>query len=111
MFIHWAEWHNSPSFRAIPITKDCPFNEVLYDPETKILMIIGQDKKEKPMFIPKLDRKGRTIVIKDNKIQEERQIMDMYYEYYIESIEDIRDFIALFAINNDHPALSILYEK
>jgi len=109
MFVHYSEWNGKDSFRLIPITTECPFNEVLYDPENKVLMVISKDKKEKPMFIPALDKKGKTITSRRTKeIQEERQVMDMYYEYYIESITDIKDFITMFAINYNHTALNVL---
>ena len=111
MFIHSAEWHEKRSFRLLPITLDCPYNEILYDCENKVLMIISKDQKEKPMFIPSLDKKGNTITLrKTQKLQQERHIISMYYEYFIDDVEDIKSFVSSIATNIDHPILSILDE-
>jgi hypothetical protein len=37
-------------------------------------------------------------------------MMDTYYEFYIDNIDDIKEFINLFDNNYKHPALAILEE-
>jgi hypothetical protein len=44
----------------------------------------------------------------DSGVLEERIVMDTYYEYYLDNIDDIRVFIKHFAINSDHSAAAIL---
>jgi hypothetical protein len=34
--------------------------------------------------------------------------MDTYYEYYIDTPEDIREFVDYFANNSKHPSLKVL---
>ncbi|NCD06169.1 MAG: hypothetical protein EOL97_08625 [Spirochaetia bacterium] len=112
MFIHNAEWHEKESFRLLPINLNCPYNEMLYDCENKVLMIISKDKKQKPMFIPAINKKGKTITLRRTKeLQQERQIIEMYYEYFLEDMEDIKDMIDLVAVNNLHPILRILDDE
>lgn len=116
MFIYSADWQGSKTFKMLPIDLKCPFNEVIYDPNTKVLAIISKEHKDKPHMFPKLDSRGKVVLLKKNKslkeeqdsIIEERVMMDTYYEYYIESPEDIKEFVNFFANNNKHSALKIL---
>lgn len=115
MFVYNTDWHGSKTFRMLPMDKNCPFNEVIYDPETKVLAVVSKEYKEKPQMFPKLTDKGNTILKKgttdldnSNSYVEERVIMDIYYEYYIDDIEDIKDFVNFFANNYNHKALDII---
>lgn len=116
MMIYSAKWNDTETFRMIPTTEECPFNEAIYDPTEKVLAIISKDSKEKPMMMPKLSDKGLPIQVKrpDGSLglQEQRVIMDTYYEYYISEKADIREFVEKFAINPGHKAfLSFIKEK
>lgn len=115
MFVYSTDWYGQKSFRMLPISESCPFNEVIFDPSTKVLAVISKDKKEKPQMLPKLNDKGQVIMLKTSatdanqqRYVEERRIMDTYYEYYLDNKEDIKSFIEVFAVNNNHPALEIL---
>jgi hypothetical protein len=117
MFIYSTDWYGKKTFRMLPNNNDCPFNEVIYDPGTKVLAIISKEHKEKPQMFPKLNEKGELVQKKgatgaDGKPLhvEERRMMDTYYEYYIDNIDDIKEFINFFANNSKHPALAILEE-
>ena len=117
MFIYSTDWYGKKTFRMLPNNNDCPFNEVIYDPGTKVLAIISKEHKEKPQMFPKLNEKGELVQKKgatgaDGKPLhvEERRMMDTYYEYYIDNIDDIKEFINFFANNSKHPALVILEE-
>ena len=117
MFIYSTDWYGKKTFRMLPISQDCPFNEAIYDPGTKVLAIISKEHKEKPQMFPKLNDKGELVYKKgangaDGKPLhvEERRMMDTYYEYYIENIDDIKEFVNYFSSNSKHPALSILEE-
>jgi len=115
MLVYNTDWQGIKSFRMMPIDLQCPFNEVIYDPTTRVLAIISKEHKDKPQMFPKLDDKGN--VIKKNNssnkeekssLVEQRIIMDTYYEYYIDEHEDIIAFINYFANNNKHESLKIL---
>jgi len=117
MMVFSADWRGKRTFRLLPISKDCPFNEALYDPEAKLLAVISKDKITKPTMIPKLDNKGM-IVTKKVKVEggdqiirvEERKDIENYYEYYIDRKEDIEDFIKSISINPTHNELkNLLY--
>jgi hypothetical protein len=113
MMIIGASWYDKPAFKMIPMDKDCPFNEVIFDPERKILAIISKDQKVKPQMLPKVDDDGNMVSKKKAKpedvpYKEERRMMEAYYEYYIESVEDMKYFIAKHAINPEHPASKLL---
>jgi|694.fasta_scaffold123764_2 hypothetical protein len=117
MLIYNTDWYGRNSFRMMPITNDCPFNEVIYDPNTGVLAVISRDHKEKPQMLPKLNDKGMPIPLKlgsdaaQSRFVEERRMMDTYYEYYLDNKNDIRNFVLHFAINPEHVALSILNEE
>ena len=102
MMIYAAKWNDKQTFRLMPINEDCIFNEAIFDPEQKVLAVISKDVKEKPMMMPRLNDRGDIIATKrasgEQGWQEQRIIMDAYYEYYIEDMSDIIAFIKMFAI-------------
>lgn len=115
MFVYNTDWHGKKTFRMLPIDKNCPFNEVIYDPETKVLAVVSKEYKEKPQMFPKLNDKGFKILQKGStdldspsSYVEERVLMDIYYEYYIDDAEDIRNFVNYFANDSNHSALNVL---
>lgn len=106
MMIYKSKWNDKSTFRMLPLTNDCPYNEAIFDPEQKILAIVSKDKKEKPMMLPRLSDRGDLVPTKRANAeaspwQEQRVIMETYYEYYIEDMEDIRSFIATMANIDD----------
>lgn len=102
--IYAAKWNDKQTFRLMPLSEDCIFNEAIFDPEQKILAVISKNIKEKPMMMPRLNDRGDIIATKransEQGWQEQRVIIDAYYEYYIEDISDIIAFIKMFAIND-----------
>lgn len=111
MMVYATQWHGTASFRMLPISEDCPFNEVLYNPNEKVLAVISKDQKDKPQLLPKLNDRGELIPSKTGSKspwQEERRMMPAYYEYYVEDAEDIDFFIKTFAVNPEHKALHVL---
>ena len=70
MLVYASDWQKEQSFRMMPVSQDCPFNEVIYDPTTKVLAIVSKDKKEKPHMLPRLDDKGKLIPIKPKTADE-----------------------------------------
>jgi len=117
MMMYSSDWQGQRSFRMLPVSESCPFNEVIFDPTQRVLAIISKDQKEKPQMLPKLNGNGQMIAIKGIKNDpsdpyqatyvEERQMMKAYYEYYLDQFEDIDKFIDMFAVNPDHSARPI----
>lgn len=91
-----------PTFKMLPTSLDCPFNEVLFDPQSKILAIVGKEKKQAYRMLPKLNDKGKQVVVTERGMPvevQERRLMENFYEYYLEDLEDIEAFINDFASN------------
>ncbi len=116
MMIYAATWNDTETFRMIPTSEECPFIEAIYDPTQKVLAVISKEVKEKPMMMPRLSDKGLPVTVKKADgtlgLQEQRIILDAYYEYYISEKADIREFVEKFAINPSHKDfLSFIKEK
>lgn len=112
MLVCRTTWNSQPSFKMIPLTSDCPFNEVIFDSTQNVLAIVSKEKREKPHMMHRLDDKGRPIEIKnEQKFAEMRVMVDSYYEYYIEHQEDIQAFVKHFAVSINHDALGDLFDE
>lgn len=115
MMVFKADWKGQATFRMLPVVKDCPFTEVLYDPEQNVLAIISTNHIPKYQMLPKLNGRGELTTYKtknekgDNVVgqAQERSIVESYYEYYIEDKKDIAYFLDVFAINPEHPVLAM----
>lgn len=93
-----------PTFKMIPTLSDCPFNEVLFDPNSKILAVVSKEKKQAYRLVPKLNDKGRPVIVTEKGVPVEvqkRKLMDNFYEYYLENLDDVQRFIETFAINSE----------
>ena len=88
MLIYSTEWNGQPSFRLIPIMDNCQFMEVMYNPEDCILAVLSKTKTNIPSVKTKEGEDG-----------------EVFYEYYIESKQDILDFIKTIAVNYPHPII------
>jgi len=104
LLIH-SNWTEKKSFRLIPLRSDCPFVEMLYDPTTRVLVIISKITKENMHMVPKVDALGDVDVLKAARkggkmYKEERKILDTFQEYYVHDTEDIKTMINMFAINS-----------
>lgn len=102
-----STWGNNKTFKLIPVTSDCPYNEAIFDRDSKVLAIIGKEKKQSMHMLAKLDDNGDVKRMKigrrDNgkDYAEERKTLETFYEYYVENPEEIKDIVNQFAINAD----------
>ena len=39
-----SDWNQRPTFKMVPVSVDCPYVECIYDPESKVLALIGVTK-------------------------------------------------------------------
>lgn len=98
MMLVQATWQDKQTFRLIPISDSCPYVECIFDPGTKVFVIISKLKRTSLQMLPKLDEYGQPIA--GNKGQrEERHKLDVFQEFYIEDKIAVKDLIHLFAIN------------
>ena len=101
-----SDWNGQPTFKMIPLSKDCPYLEGIYDSQSKVLALIGITRKNVFHMLPKLDdngdvvpRKTRTEGAKAHK--EERRTIETFQEYYLIDADDIKAFVKMFATNPD----------
>lgn len=102
-----SSWGNDKTFKLLPITPECPYNECIFDVSTKVLAVIGKEKKESFHMLPRLSDEGDVQYMKIGKrnngkdYKEERKMLQTFYEYYIEHPQEIIDFLNMFAVNAD----------
>jgi hypothetical protein len=94
-----SSWGPAKTFKMIPTTKECPYNECIFDVNTKVLAIISKESKESLHMLPKLTEVGDVMRLKIGKKEngkdyaEERKALVTFYEYYIEDKDEIIDFV------------------
>ena len=102
-----SSFRGAKSFNLIPVSKDAPYIEAMFDPSSGILACIGVNSKQSFHMVPRLDDKGQPMRLKvPNKttgktVKEQRVSQQTYSEYYIGEKNDIDNFINIFAINAD----------
>jgi hypothetical protein len=107
MMLVTGSWGNNKTFKMIPVTPECPFNEAIFDRDSKVLALIGKEKKQSMHMVAKLDDNGDVKTLKlgrragGKEYAEERKTLETYYEYYVENPEEIISLIDMFAINAD----------
>lgn len=117
MLIVSSTYLDKVSFKMIPLTNDCPYVEVIYNPDLKAIGIIGKITYQNPTMLPRLDKNGFPVIIKslnhkDKSLQtansQERVFINTFYEYYINKKEEILNFISMFAVNFEHELIKSL---
>ena len=107
MMLVTGSWGNTKTFKMIPVTNDCPYNEAIFDRDGKVLALIGKEKKQSFHMLPKLTEMGDVQTLKIGKrangkdYAEERKPLETYYEYYIENPEEIEQVVKSLAVNSD----------
>ena len=102
-----GSWGNAKTFKLIPVTPECPYNEAIFDRDSKVLALIGKEKKQSFHMLPKLTDLGDVQTLKIGKrgngkdYAEERKALETYYEYYIENPSEIESIVNLLAVNAD----------
>lgn len=105
MLLITSSWGAAKTFKMIPIDKECPYNECIFDVQSKVLAIVSKESKESLHMLPKLTDTGDVMRLKIGKkdngkdYAEERKALVTFYEYYIETESEIVDFIQKFAKN------------
>jgi Na+-transporting NADH:ubiquinone oxidoreductase subunit NqrC len=94
------------SFSMVPVTQDCPYVEVMFDPSSAILAVISKVKKQAMHMVPRLDESGQPIRLKSpnmetgKTVKEQRMQIETFSEFYITEKEEILQFVNIFAINS-----------
>jgi hypothetical protein len=104
MMLVQATWQEKQTFRMIPIADSCPYVECIFDPDTKVFVIISKQTKQSLHMLPKLDDNGDPMQIKNvrpngRNFREERHKIEVFQEFYVEDKTAVEDLIKLFAVN------------
>lgn len=98
MILVQASWQEAQTFRMIPISESCPYVECIFDPATKVFVVILKVTKTTLHMLPKLDEYGIAITgAKGTK--QDRNKLEVFQEFYVEDQTAIIDIVELFAIN------------
>ena len=98
MMLVQATWQDQQTFRMIPVSSECPYVECIFDPGTKVFVIISKIKRVSLQMLPKLDEYGHAATGSKGR-KEERHKVEVFQEFYIEHASAIKDLVELFAIN------------
>jgi len=98
MMLLQASWQDQQTFRMIPITENCPYVECIFDPGTKVFVVISKIKKTTLHMLPKLDEYGQAIT-GTKGMKQERNKLEVFQEFYVEDASAIEELIKTFAVN------------
>ena len=98
MILVQSTWQEAQTFRMIPISESCPYVECIFDPGTKVFVVILKITKTALHMLPKLDEYGIAITGAKGTKQDRNKI-DVFQEFYLEDQVGITDIIEHFAIN------------
>jgi hypothetical protein len=107
MLLVTSTWGSKKTFKLIPALSDCPYNEAIFDADNKVLAVISKEKKESLHMLAKLNEFGDPQTMKIGRrangkdYAEERKTLETFYEYYVENVSEVENFIKMFAINAD----------
>ncbi len=107
MMLITSAFRQVKSFSLVPVTEDCPYVEAMFDPTGGILAVITKVKKDSFHMVPRLDDNGQPAKLKapnkdTGKVHKEQRVsVETFSEFYITEKEEIKNFLAVFAINND----------
>lgn len=107
MLLVTSIWQDQKSFRLIPFATDCPFSEGIYDPDSKVLVLMGNTRKETFHMMPKLDESGDPVRTKNPRsngkaYKEQRVSLETFPEYYVSEKEEIEQVIEMLAVNPEY---------
>ena len=110
MMLVESTWQDTKTFKMIPVSNDCPYVECIYDPSSKVLVLIGKTTKTSLHMLPKLDEYGKA-VSGNRGAKQERRSIDTFQEYYIEEEKDIKEIVKMFAVNASKFDIAKFLEK
>jgi hypothetical protein len=107
MLLVKSSWNEGETFRMIPVSKDCPYVECIFDPSTKVFVVISTITKTTLHMLPRLDDNGDPAPLKTPRkngraVKEERKTIETFQEFYLEDKDAMNDLIKLFAVNAEN---------
>lgn len=110
MMLVESTWQDTKTFKMIPVSNDCPYVECIYDPSSKVFVLIGKITKTSLHMLPKLDEYGKA-VSGNRGAKQERRSIDTFQEYYVENEKDIKELVKMFAVNASKFDIAKFLEK
>lgn len=106
MLLIKSSWNEGETFRMLPLSKDCPYVECIFDPSTNVFVVISTVTKTTLHMLPKLDDNGDPAPLKMKRpngrtVKEERKTIETFQEFYIDDKDAIAELVNIFAINKD----------
>jgi hypothetical protein len=98
MMLVEATWQDKKTFRLIPVVESCPYVECIFDPETKVFVVISKIRKTSLHMLPKLDDYGQPIAGAKG-MKQERHKIEVFQEFYVEDATAIEELIKLVSVN------------
>jgi len=98
MMLVQSSWQEDQTFRMIPISETCPYVECIFDPKTKVFVIISKVKRISLQMLPDLNEYG-TPITGAKGTRQQRHKVEVFQEFYIEDTTAIKSLIHLFGIN------------
>lgn len=98
-------WMDEETFKIIPIDKDAPYNEMIYDVNSDTLIILSKEKRTGFHMVERLSPNGYPIPVKgpvkneETRFQMERVQLETFIEYYITNRQDILKLIEIHCLN------------
>jgi len=105
MLLVTSTWDRQQTFKMIPVTKECPYLEVVYMPDEQVLAIVSTQVKQTFHMMPKLDENGDPAPRKnggkgpEGPYKRSRVSVETNYEYYIKDKKEAMQFVDMFSIN------------
>jgi hypothetical protein len=100
MMLVKSSWQETQTFRMIPVMDSCPYVECIFDPGTKVFVIISKTTKQSLHMLPKLDEYGQ-VITGSKGTKQDRHKIEVFQEFYIEDMEAIENIIHFFSTNVD----------
>jgi len=105
MILITSPWQGKKSFKLMPITKECPYAEGIYDLDGKVLVMMASNTKESIHLLPRLDENGDPMKTKNGPrvngktYKEQRVQLETNTEHYLIEKEEIEELINVLAVN------------
>ena len=98
MMLVQSSWQDKQTFRMIPVSETCPYVECIFDPDTKVFVIITKTTKTSLHMLPKLDEYGQPLT-GSKGMKQERHKLEVFQEFYVEDKKATEELIKAFAVN------------
>ena len=98
MMLITSTWKSGKTFKMIPTDAECPYVECIFDPDTKVFVVISKIRKTALHMLPKLDEYGQAIS-GTKGMKQERHKIEVFQEFYVEDKSAIEELIKIFAVN------------